>query len=64
MSLSSLQRCLDMSDHRPTVGKLDSQSVKSIFLGSYSSQKGYKCNRRTFLSMDVTGVRAFLWRED
>ena len=30
-------------DHRPSVGKLDPQAVKCIFVGYSSTQKGYKC---------------------
>ena len=44
-------------DHRPSVGKLDPQAVKCIFVGYSSTQKGYKCwdpiGRRLFVSMDV-----------
>jgi hypothetical protein len=47
-----------VKDHRPTVGKLDPQAVKCIFVGYASTQKGYKCwdpiGRRLFVSMDVT----------
>ena len=47
-----------VKDHRPTVGKLDHQTVKFIFVGYASTQKGYKCwdpiGRRLFVSMDVT----------
>ena len=42
----------------PSVGKLDPQAVKCIFIGYSTGQKGYKCwspsERRTFISMDVT----------
>lgn len=45
-------------DHRPSVGKLDPQALKCIFIGYSSSQKGYRCwnlvERRLFVSMDVT----------
>jgi len=45
-------------DHRPSVGKLDPQAVKCIFVGYSCGQKGYKCwspsERRMFVSMDVT----------
>jgi hypothetical protein len=45
-------------DHRPSVGKLDLQAIKCIFVGYSSSQKGYKCwyptERHLFVSMDVT----------
>jgi len=45
-------------DHRPGVGKLDSQAIKCIFVGYSSGQKGYKCwspsEHRMFVSMDVT----------
>jgi hypothetical protein len=45
-------------DHRPSVGKLDPQAVKCVFVGYASTQKGYKCwdpiRRRLFVSMDVT----------
>ena len=45
-------------DHRPGVGKLDSQAIKCIFVGYSSGQKGYKCwspsECRMFASMDVT----------
>jgi len=45
-------------DHRPSVGKLDPQAVKCIFVGYSSTQKGYKCwdpiGKRLFVSMDVT----------
>jgi hypothetical protein len=45
-------------DHRPSVGKLDPQAVKCIFVGYSSTQKGYKCwdpvGRKLFISMDVT----------
>jgi hypothetical protein len=47
-----------VKDHRPTVGKLDPQAVKCIFVGYVSTQKGYKCwdpiGKRLFVSMDVT----------
>jgi len=47
-----------VKDHRPTVGNLDHQTVKFIFVGYASTQKGYKCwdpiGRRLFVSMDVT----------
>ena len=47
-----------VSDHRPSVGKLDPRAVKCIFIGYSSGQRGYKCwspsERRTFVSMDVT----------
>jgi hypothetical protein len=47
-----------VKDHRPTVGKLDPQATKCIFVGYASTQKGYKCwdptGRMLFLSMDVT----------
>jgi hypothetical protein len=32
-----------MKDHRPSVGKLDPEAVKCIFIGYSSTQKGYKC---------------------
>ena len=45
-------------DHRPGVGKLNSQAIKCIFVGYSSGQKGYKCwspsERHIFVSMDVT----------
>jgi hypothetical protein len=45
-------------DHRPSVGKLDPQVVKCVFVGYASTQKGYKCwdpiRRRLFVSIDVT----------
>ena len=45
-------------DHRPSVGKLDPQAVKCIFVGYSSTQKGYKCwdlvGKKLFVSMDVT----------
>ncbi|CAO2199022.1 unnamed protein product [Urochloa humidicola] len=45
-------------DHRPSVGKLDPQAVKCVFVGYSSTQKGYKCwdpiGKRLFVSMDVT----------
>jgi hypothetical protein len=45
-------------DHRSSVGKLDPQAVKCIFIGYSSTQKGYKCwdqiKRKLFVSMDVT----------
>jgi transposase InsO family protein len=44
-------------DYRPSVGKLDPRALKSIFVGYFSKQKGYKCwcpsARRMFVSMDV-----------
>jgi len=44
-------------DHMPSVGKLDPQAVKCIFVGYSSTQKGYKywdpIGRRLFVSMDV-----------
>jgi hypothetical protein len=47
-----------VTDHRPSVGKLDPQVVKCIFVGYSSTQKGYKCwdpiRRKLFVSMDVT----------
>ena len=47
-----------VKDLRPTVGKLDPQAVKCIFVGYASTQKGYKCwdpiGKRLFVSMDVT----------
>ncbi|WVZ50418.1 hypothetical protein U9M48_001671, partial [Paspalum notatum var. saurae] len=45
-------------DHRPSVGKLDPQAIKCIFVGYSCGQKGYKCwspsEHRMFVSMDVT----------
>src|SRR3954467_5093780 len=45
-------------DYRPSVGKLDPESIRCIFVGYSASQKGYKCwcptERRLFVSMDVT----------
>ena len=45
-------------DHRPGVGKLNSQAIKCIFVGNSYGQKGYKCwspsEHRMFVSMDVT----------
>jgi len=45
-------------DHRPSVGKLDPQAVKCVFVGYSSTQKGYKCwdpiGKKLFVSMDVT----------
>jgi len=45
-------------DHMPSVGKLDPQAVKCIFVGYSSTQKGYKywdpIGKRLFISMDVT----------
>ena len=39
-------------------GKLDTRSVKCIFLGYAGNQKGYKCyyptSKKFFVSMDVT----------
>ena len=32
-----------VKDHRPTLGKLDPQAIKCIFVGYASTQKGYKC---------------------
>ena len=47
-----------VKDHRPSMGKLDPQAVKCIFVGYSSTQKGYKCwdpvGRKLFVSMDVT----------
>jgi hypothetical protein len=47
-----------VKDHQPTVGKLNPQAVKCIFVGYASTQKVYKCwdpiGRRLFVSMDVT----------
>src|SRR4051812_47565928 len=44
-------------DYRATVGKLDPRSIRCIFVGYSTSQKGYKCwcpsQRRLFVSMDV-----------
>jgi len=44
-------------DHRPSVGKLDPQAVKCVFVGYSSTQKGYKCwdpvGKKLFVSMDV-----------
>jgi len=45
-------------DHRPSLGKLDPQAIKCIFVGYSSGQKGYKCcspsEHCMFVSMDVT----------
>ena len=47
-----------VKDHRPSVGKLDPQAVKCVFVGYLSTQRGYKCwdpiGKRLFVSMDVT----------
>src|SRR6185437_5076542 len=47
-----------VGDHRPSVGKLDPQAVKCIFVGYSSTQKRYNCwdpiGKRLFVSMDVT----------
>jgi hypothetical protein len=47
-----------LKDHRPSVGKLDPQAVKCIFVVYSSTQKGYKywdpVERKLFVSMDVT----------
>ncbi|PON63956.1 hypothetical protein PanWU01x14_127230 [Parasponia andersonii] len=44
--------------HLPNRTKLDPKSLKCIFLGYSSTQKGYKCfsreKQRYFVSMDVT----------
>jgi hypothetical protein len=45
-------------DHRTSVGKLDPRSIKCIFVGYASRQKGYMCwnpvERKLFVSMNVT----------
>ena len=47
-----------VKDHRPSMGKLDPQAVKCVFVGYSSTQRGYKCwdpiGKRLFVSMDVT----------
>ncbi|WVZ95817.1 hypothetical protein U9M48_041533 [Paspalum notatum var. saurae] len=48
----------ELLDYRPSVGKLDPRSVKCVFVGYSSTQKGYKCwdpiGKKLFVSMDVT----------
>ncbi|KAF3794349.1 Retrovirus-related Pol polyprotein from transposon TNT 1-94 [Nymphaea thermarum] len=45
-------------DHSPTLKKLDPRSIKAVFLGYSSTQKGYKCvdpsTSRVYVSRDVT----------
>ncbi|XP_049935028.1 retrovirus-related Pol polyprotein from transposon RE2 isoform X2 [Nymphaea colorata] len=45
-------------DHSPTLKKLDPRSIKAVFLGYSSTQKGYKCvdptTSEVYVSRDVT----------